>query len=217
MERKTKLITAKKLFGKNFIGYDELYTIRKEMGILVPSIDINQVPDIPYPEELLTKLSNDYILILGSQFYQDKSPLTIMKLREHFGIDPHISEPCFYNQDWYLNEKFANQKHLENKWYLIKKNVYEEGRGKSPQEIKNTHKILFPSAILACYTFFTYYFVNNGEILWKYDYIWCEDYDHNGDQIYVGRYEDPDGINKNGFSIHRHLAIRRGYSYIDIY
>ena len=48
-------------------------------------------------------------------------------------------------------------------------------------------------------------------MLWRHDFIWCDDSDHNGDRIYTGRYIDPNGINKNGFNIHRHLSIRPCY------
>ena len=47
--------------------------------------------------------------------------------------------------------------------------------------------------------------------LWNYDYVWCKDRDNTGDQIYVGRYTDPDGINADGFEIHRHLSIKKSY------
>lgn len=48
-------------------------------------------------------------------------------------------------------------------------------------------------------------------MLWYHDFVWCEDLDHNGDRIYVAKYHDVDVINKNGFRIHRHLALRPCY------
>ena len=60
------------------------------------------------------------------------------------------------------------------------------------------------------------YFYTNRKILWPYDFIWCSDFDHNGDRIYVGKYHDIDGVNKDGFSIHRHLALRICYASINI-
>lgn len=54
-----------------------------------------------------------------------------------------------------------------------------------------------------------------GEKLWYHDFVWCSDVDHNGDRIYVGKYNDIDGVNKDGFSIHRHLALRLCYGCID--
>ena len=75
--------------------------------------------------------------------------------------------------------------------------------------------IKFPSAILCVFTFFAYYYSYN-QMLWYHDFVWCEDVDHNGDRVYVGKYHDVDGINKNGFSIHRHLALRPCYASVNI-
>lgn len=65
-----------------------------------------------------------------------------------------------------------------------------------------------------CLYFFAYYHVRK-ELLWYHDFIWCHDIDHNGDRIYIGKYHDVDGVNKNGFSIHRHLALRNCYAAIE--
>jgi hypothetical protein len=127
-------------------------------------------------------------------------------------MNPEIQEPCFYNQDWYLKEDFI-QSTLENRWYLLKKNVIEESRAVLP-DVLLKQKMSFPSAILCTYTFFAYYYAA-GELLWYHDFVWCSDTDHNGDRIYVGKYHDIDDVNKNGFSIHRHLALRNCYAAIN--
>jgi hypothetical protein len=75
--------------------------------------------------------------------------------------------------------------------------------------------VKFPSAILCVYAFFAYY-CSYGEMLWHNDFVWCLDTDHNGDRIYVGKYHDVDGVNKNGFSIHRHLSLRSCYASVDM-
>ena len=134
-------------------------------------------------------------------------------MREVFGINPDVSEPCLYNQDWYMHEDFMDTL-LNNQWYLIKKDVLEESRAVMPIDLMN-HGINFPSAILCGYTFFAYYFANN-ELLWNHDFLWCQDVDHNGDRIYVGKYNDIDGINKNGFSIHRYLSLRSCYTSVNV-
>jgi len=204
------------IFGKNFIGPEQLDSIKNNMGILSPFEMTTDIPIIPFDFDVLQKHSTDYILILGIPTAFDNKPLTINKMRSIFGYNPYVKEPCFYDQDWYLKEYFACRNKLEFKWYLIRKKVFEEGRGKNVNEINlvlKHHKL--PSAVLACFTFFSYYYLNSNELLWKHDYIWCRDKDHNGDQIYVGRYLDPEGINKNGFNIHRHLEIRTFYSFVD--
>ncbi|HLC80877.1 MAG TPA: hypothetical protein VJG31_03840, partial [Candidatus Nanoarchaeia archaeon] len=167
---------------------------------------------IPYGTDFLKTLRGEYVLILGFPSDENKNPLTLNAMRSFYGLEPTVKEPCFYNQDWYLNEDFAGKTTLEFKWYIIRKKVIEETRGKRPEEIMETIKNVrgFPSAILTAYTFFLCYFLNK-EKLWENDFLWCSDKDGNGDRIYTGRYTDPRGINKNGFNIHRHLSIRPVY------
>jgi hypothetical protein len=189
------------------VNTQELKSIAKEFPLLLP----DKPPIVPYSSEDITKAGKDSILILGIPEWKDGKPLSLATMRDFFGIDPDISEPCFYNQDWYLKEDFIHHT-LENKWYFIKKNIIEESRAVQPSELVKIYN--FPTAILCAYTFFVWYFLNK-EYLWEHDFVWCSDTDHNGDRIYVGKYHDIDGVNKNGFSIHRHLALRKCYGAID--
>jgi hypothetical protein len=201
MEISAKIKEVQKIMGKNFIGKDELEKISPRFKISVPE----NVPNLPFDLSFLKKVKKDYILILGA-------PVTLNKMREIFGIDPEKSEPCFYNQDWYLKEKFAAKETLKIKWYLISKKISAKTRGKNPEIIAKSlkGKESLPTAVLAAFVFFAYYFLTK-EMLWKNDFIWCKDKDVNGDRIYVGRYFDPKKINKNGFNIHRHLSIKPNY------
>lgn len=207
------LAKAKKIMGKNFIGPLELDKISSRLGIISPMKMKTAIPKIDFSGEQLKKIRKNYILILGAPVAKDGDQLTLNKMRSRFGLDPKKSEPCFYNQDWYLKEKLAAKTRLEFRWYLIGKKIEPATRGQEPEKIKN--KLAagtdFPSAILTAYAFFAYYFLNKQEILWKHDFIWCSDRDKNGDRIYTGRYLDPKKINKNGFNIHRHLSLRSCY------
>jgi hypothetical protein len=216
MERTTSLIRAKEIMGSNIIGPGELKSVKTEMGITVPNNILDILPLIQFSEDLLERNKHEYLLILGISNYKDGTPLTLVKMREHFGWDPEKSKPCFYNQDWYLLEQFANKTTLENKWYLLKKDVYEEYRGMSPNIILNRSNniLILPTAILCAYTFFAYYYNSGGDILLKNNFVWCSDKDINNDQIYVGRYNDSKGLNKDGFNIHRHLSIKNNFGYI---
>lgn len=209
MERVT-IAQARDLFGPNFIGLEELRPLFERMGFSSFSI---QVPDIHYSLNDLKKYSKDYILILGVQEL-DGTNLSIDSFRKCFGIDPDFSEPCFYNQDWYMHETFMHDT-LDLRWFLLKKSVIEKSRAIQPSKLLD-EDINFPTAILCVYTFFAYYYAQK-ELLWHHDFIWCSDTDHNGDRIYVGKYHDVDGVNKNGFSIHRHLALRNCYASITFY
>ena len=199
-----------RLFGPDYLGPDQINGLLSRMGLQpMPDADL---PPVPYSDEQLRSKAGDYLLVLGYGGSESK-PLNILAFRESFGMDPVKSEPCLYNQDWYLNEAFVHIT-LEPRWYLIKKIVIEESRAVRPEALLKAD-IAFPTAILCVYTFFAYYY-NTGSYLWYHDFVWCSDTDHNGDRIYVGKYHDIDGVNKNGFSIHRHLALRDCYASVTI-
>ena len=204
------LTQAKKIMGKNFIGPKELGAMRSKLGIADPLK--SRIPVIPFAEQTLKKYHNSAVLILGIEKFKNGRQMTINNMRLRFGINPK-KEPCFYNQDWYFKEEFAAKQNLKPQWYLIRKSVQSNTRGKDPNKIKKSVKRShsFPSALLAVFTFFAYYFHTKGEMLWTHDFIWCSDTDNNRDQIYVGRYHDPKGLSKKGFNIHRHLRIRNDY------
>lgn len=180
------------------------------------ALDIGEVEiqekTIEYRDSDLQKAAEEgYILIYGANQVNGQN-ITLRFLRDKFGVNPDVSEPCLYNQDWYLKEDFMDLA-LDAQWYLIKKDVYEDSRAIMPGDL-NQRGLKFPPAILCGYTFFAYFFARN-EYLWWHDFVWCCDTDHNGDRIYVGKYHDIDGVNKNGFSIHRHLALRPCYGSVN--
>jgi hypothetical protein len=203
--------------GKRFLGPEELSAIAKDVGISAPATRIAQVPAILFPESELIERSGDYLLILGVDRNAQGKPLTLTVMREFFGTDPDIYHPCFYNQDWYLKEHFAAEVVLAPRWYMIRTSVLPLSRAKDPETIKipGLSGQPFPPAVLSAYAFFTNFFLSKGQILWENDFLWCADFDHNGDRIYVGRYTDPSGINKSGFNVHRHLRIRECYGVAD--
>ncbi len=203
MER-TTIDRLKQLFGDNLIGPDELQPLRERVG----GGDMPPVPELNYEIALLEQCAKDYLLVMGLPSVGGK-PLTIRRLREVFGVDPDASEPCLYNQDWYMHEPFIDRQ-MEARWYLIRKEVVEASRAVMPEQLM-ADRYQFPSAILCVYAFFAYQLCY-GRYLWYHDFVWCEDTDHNGDRIYVGKYHDVDGVNKNGFSVHRHLALRNCYA-----
>lgn len=202
---------VRKLFGKNYIGIAELKPLFDKLGLEISNISENNISFSDF--ELRRAAEAGYILIYGLDKIGDTS-ITLKLLRKVFGVNPDVTEPCLYNQDWYMQEDFMETL-LNNQWYLIKKDVLEDSRAVMPIDLMGKG-VNFPSAILCGYTFFAYYFANN-ELLWYHDFIWCQDVDHNGDRIYVGKYHDIDGINKNGFSIHRHLALRSCYASVNLF
>lgn len=202
----TEYDMAKRIMGDSFIGVEEL----KNMEVFEFAIP-EELPKIQYSEKELEKKKNDYLLILAVDKLDNGKKVNIRNLIEIFGKDPFISEPCFYNQDWYDKEEFINTP-IQMGWFLIRKNVYEDSRAVQPNDLQN--KYIFPSAVKCVYAFFVAWKSKNMK-LWYHDYVWCSDTDHNGDRIYVGKYNDVEGVNKNGFSIHRHLALRDCYGCVD--
>jgi len=192
---------AKKIMGKNFIGPAELGAISARMGIA--NVSKSRIAKIPFTESVLKKHRKKALLILGVQKFKNGKKMTLNNLRAWFGANSQ-KEPRFYNQDWYLKEDFAAQETLKPEWYLVSMSVQSGTRGQNPERIKRsiTRRYALPSAVLAAFTFFAYYFYTGGKILWEQDFIWCEDTDNAGDQIYVGRYP---------FNVHRHLRIRSNY------
>ena len=197
---------AKNIMEDNFIGYEEL----SKTGI-IKFKPLQEIPSIPFSAEALKRKAKDYLLVLGLDEMSDGRPVTIRNLLDIFGKEPEIMEPCFYNQDWYDKEDFIDMT-MKKGWFLIRKNVYEDSRALQPMELLKTY--IFPSAVCCTYAFFVSW-LTKGVKLWYHDFVWCSDTDHNGDRIYVGKYHDVDGVNKNGFSIHRHLALRPCYGCID--
>lgn len=199
---------AKELFGEHFIGPSEFASLASPF-----SFDSLEAPAIPFGDETLRKNTATHLLVFTPRTHAG-SPITLNILRNLFGMDPAVSEPCMYNQDWYLKEDFAAKTSLDGGWHLIRKEVLEDARAKRPDEIESSleRNESFPTAVTCAFAFFAYWYMTAGEKLWKHDFLWCSDRDHNDDRIYVGRYEDPTGVNKNGFNIHRHLALRPAYS-----
>lgn len=185
----------------NIVGVDELSKVPFLAGEKISA------PEIPFSQQVLDAHADTHICIYTPRI----AWLTLNGLRAKFGTDPDRSEPCMYNQDWYVKEKFANET-LDDKWHLVRKDVLENARAKQPDQIESALSgESFPAAITCAFTFFAWWSLR-GETLWKNDFVWCADRDHNGDRIYVGRYEDSVGVNKNGFNIHRYLTLQLAYS-----
>ncbi len=213
MERITDVEKAAKIMGDNFIGTAELAKIAHNLPINLRYLLSITLPPVPYSEQQLMQNKDHYLLIWTGIKSLNESALTILKIKDYYGANSAEREPCFYHQDWYLKEIFACEHTLSPGWCLIAKSILESSRAKNPQDpqliAKDTQT--FPSAVMAAFCFFSYYFHSCGELLWANEYLWCSDTDAYGDRIYVGRYQDSLGLNKNGFQIHRHLSIKANY------
>ena len=206
MSQKLSITEAQTIMQNNFIGPEEL----KKISLFRDTVGEN-VLEVPFTAKELESKKNDYLLLYGVPKLKDGRPVTIRNLINIYGKNPEEREPCFYNQDWYDKEKFIDSQ-MEEGWYLIREKVFEDSRAVQPNDLMK--KYMFPSAISCVYAFFVTWLCKDVK-LWYHDFVWCSDVDHNGDRIYVGKYNDTDGVNKNGFSIHRHLSLRDCYGCID--
>lgn len=193
---------AKEILGDHFICVDELSKITGFFSVSIPK----EIPLIPFTREAILSVKNTHLLILCPSNFSDGTSITIKSIKDK--ISSYKGKPCFYNQDWYLKEKFI-EKPLESKWLLVSKSLLEETRALPADRITSRYNL--HSAVELTFAFFANYFINNGEKLWNNDYVWCSDVDDKGDQIYVGRYTDSSGLNADGFEIHRHLKIKKNY------
>lgn len=207
-------LLARNILKEDFIGIDELVRIARNIGLCKRLLESSPVPRIPFSANLLKKAKGRYILLLMFPFSVDGSLITVNSLRKKFGVGGKKG-PFFYNQDWYLCEPFANKGTRKAQWLLVRKQLIPASRARQPKRWAD--KSLLPSALACAYTFFVYWFHSKGKCLWEHDYLWCSDLDHNGDRVYVGRYVDPAGINRDGFEIHRHLSIKDNYGVVDIF
>lgn len=215
MEGTTSIDFAGKILGTNMIGPEALLSCSAIKDFLDLRKLEKDIPVIPYSEALLETVSETHLLILTVPEYIDGQSLNLLNMKQHFGsVSSSGTAPCFYNQDWYNNERFAVDTVLPYNWSLVRKTINNETRAQNPEDIIN-QGFSFPSAILCAYTFFVCFLVN-GSVLWENEFLWCSDLDSNGDRIYVGRYKDPAGIAKDGFSIHRHLKLRNHYGAISV-
>ena len=204
MHRETLINEAKEIMKPNFIGPEEL----KHFSLKAFKLD-KIGTTVPFPKEELEEKREHYLLIYGASQFADKESVNIKNIKRI--VSEKKSVPNFYNQDWYAKEDFIETP-IEEGWFLIRKDVYEDSRAISPDELTKIH--VFPSAVKCVYSFFVAWVCNDMK-LWYEDFVWCCDVDHNGDRIYVGKYHDVDEFNNDGFSIHRHLALRNCYTCID--
>lgn len=206
MERGPLYQEVKLLMGDNFISW-------KDINRILPFLaDFKQgeIPIIPFSIEELKIKKDTHFLIWVCDKSRTGEVINLLSLKNHFGSEPFVNEPCFYFQDWYEKEVFFN-KPISAKWLLISKDIIGESRAVSPTKLD----MEFPSAVELVYVFLITYLIFKSPVFLNNTYAWANDLDANHDQIYIGKYTDPLGLNKHGIEIHRHLSLKLNYGALD--
>ena len=139
MERTPTIEEAKKIMGNNFIGPADLLNNDKISDLFF--INTNEIPTIPYNINELNSIKISHFLILVLDESKDRNKISLYKLRHFFGFNPEEKEPCFYNQDWYLNEPFYNDIKLKSSWVLFSIEILESTRSIDPNIIFKNSQI----------------------------------------------------------------------------
>ena len=205
MERGELYQEVKGLMGDNFISPQDINNISSFLGD-----SKYEIPIIPFSLEELESNKDTHFLIWVSDKSKSGEPINLLGLKNHFRSDPIVNEPCFYFQDWYHNEVFFN-KPISAKWLLISKEIIIGSRAVSPTKLD----MELPSAVELVYVFLLTYLIFKAPVFLNSTYAWTNDLDVNNDQIYIGKYTDPLGINRNGVEIHRHLSLKLNYGAVD--
>lgn len=130
--------------------------------------------------------------------------ITLLTLRDRYGIGTTNGRPGFMNQDWWENEPFASVP-LPDPVPEIPTVVRDDLRGRWPAHIT----IPTPLAVVAAWKFFDHW-ERTGHYLWADDFIWCSDRDSHGDRVYIGGYSR----NRPGLEVHRHLTLTRRHTFL---
>lgn len=109
----------------------------------------------------------------------------------------HAASGTMYYQPWYHNQPFA--------YRLLPLGEYRFAASTHP---KMPDPGPLPSAV-ACAALHLTVLAKFNKHVWDARFVWCEDQDTEGDQIYVG-YSVP-----YGFQIHRHLKLKPYHQYVD--
>ena len=202
---------VRELFENDFIGIEEVewftgHPLTPEEKQVVEEKWQKKIEEQGLTKESLERLKQEGFMVVlrigtlaGKEKKDKEMPVTIKNLREKF--------PLFYNQDWYNNEKFADETLSGIDWGIVKKELLDETRSKNwdeQQEIlkawAETHGVdekfvrrRTPTEV--AYDILSYFQARNERILEK-DWDWTSVQSSDGKSVYVG-YFDSDGLNVN--------------------
>ena len=167
---------AREIMGKNFFGIEEAI---KHFGVNPSRRQIAALGEVPFSEDVLTACKDTHVLVAVF-------PISIVDIRNIVKKLP--DQTLFYNQDWYDDEAFANDKG-ETGWQLVRKAPIANSTGKTwnEQQALLSQDEETPKAQVMVYTIIGV-FLATGERLFEKVYVRCVDLDSIGDRVYVGSF-----------------------------
>jgi hypothetical protein len=169
---------ARSIMGSNYLGVDEVI---KHYGHAIRRPDIELLENIPYSIATLQECNRTHVLVAGSQ-------MTILDVRKKVPREPGVFNPREHS--WYSTQPFASQSVVENRWYLLRKDVIANSTRKTMDEQQAT---LFDNETVprACELVYVValHFLSTGERLFENVYARTCDVDSDGKRVYVGRFD----------------------------
>ncbi|XOB46713.1 MAG: hypothetical protein ACKKMV_00815 [Candidatus Nealsonbacteria bacterium] len=161
---------AQKIMGKNFFGIEEVI---KHFKVNPTHQQLTVLAKIPFSERVLEELKDSYILVAVF-------PLSILDIRSK------VDSKLFYDQSWYNNESFAEERG-EAGWQLVRKTPVPSSASKNWSE---QQKLLakndeVPTARIMVYTIIGYYLAT-GERLFKDIWVRTSSLPSDGYRVRVG-------------------------------
>lgn len=199
-----ELKEARELFGEDFLGIEEIEQFTGRKLKEDEKRQVNRMWTEKIREQKLTKADLErlkkegFMVVLRTAMLSNEGkemPATVENLRKKF-------KDLFYNQDWYDEEKFANNKEnaVRTAWAIVKKEVLEESRDKDWDEQEEIlkqwakeHKVdpkfvtrRMPAEV--AYDILAYYNARNERILEK-DWDWTGTRSSDGSLVRVGLFD----------------------------
>ncbi len=114
-ERETSLERAQEIMGERLLGPEE---VKDVFGI-----EVETVPPILFPEEMLEKLKDSCRLILYADKFPDGTPVTGETVMRKFDNKKVDGSKLLYDTDWYENDDFFTKESPQLRWKIVSDEV----------------------------------------------------------------------------------------------
>jgi len=110
-ERETSFERAQEIMGERMLGPEE---VKQVFGI-----EVETVPAIPFPEDMLEKLKGSCRLILYADKFADGTPVTGQTIMKRLDNKKADGSKLFHDTDWYKAEDFFTKESPQLRWRIV--------------------------------------------------------------------------------------------------